>query len=62
MCGPRQEVELVNAFNAIVRSGELQQRWVDITLHNQIIVDALRTAAQTEEVVHLPQFLQQHGL
>jgi hypothetical protein len=50
-------VELVKTFNAIVRSGELQQRWVDITLHNQIIVDALRAAARTEEVVHLKDFL-----
>jgi hypothetical protein len=55
-------VELVKTFNAIVSTGELQQRWVDITLHNQIIIDALRTAAQTEEVVHLKQFLQQRGL
>jgi len=53
------EVELVKAFNEIVRKGELQQRWVDITLHNQIILDALLEASKTEATVYLKTFLQE---
>jgi hypothetical protein len=52
----------VKTFNEIVRKGELQQRWVDITLHTQIIIDGLLEASKTETVINLKDFLQRKDL
>lgn len=46
----------MRTFNEIVRKGEPEQRWTDLTLHNQIIIDALVEASKNEKAVDLKSF------
>lgn len=50
---PNQETCMIEDFNAIVRSGKLNNHWPQISLQTQIICDALDRSARTEQPVTL---------
>lgn len=51
--GCLQEVRMIEEFCEIVRSGRLEARWVDESLDNQRVCDALARSARSGQIVEL---------